>query len=113
MATPQTFETIVKLNAQQTKNEMAALQKPIDDLKKKKTDALSIPGTSAKDINKINKEIKAAEAALKAYSSSVAKRRYVSFFTLFVGRQPMLGSHNIVVVLTIMKLFYAYSCLTL
>lgn len=73
MATTQTFETIVKLNAQQAKNEMAALQKTIDDLKKKKADALSIPSTSVKDINKINKEIKAAEAALKAYSSSVAK----------------------------------------
>lgn len=73
MATTQTFETIVKLNAQQAKNEMAALQKTIDDLKKKKADALSIHSTSVKDINKINKEIKAAEAALKAYSSSVAK----------------------------------------
>ena len=73
MATTQTFETIIKLNAQQAKNEMAALQKTIDDLKKKKADALSISSTSVKDINKINKEIKAAEAALKAYSSSVAK----------------------------------------
>lgn len=43
MATTQTFETIVKLNAQQAKNEMAALQKTIDDLKKKKADALNIP----------------------------------------------------------------------
>lgn len=33
MATTQTFETIVTLNAQQAKDEMAALKKNLDDLK--------------------------------------------------------------------------------
>lgn len=73
MATTQTFQTIIRLNAQEAKNEMAALQKSLDDLKKKKADALRDPGTSVKDINKFNKQIKAAEASLKAYSNSVSK----------------------------------------
>ena len=73
MATTQTFQTIITLNAQQAKNEMDALQKKVDDLKKKKADALKDPTTSVKDINRFNKEIKTAEAALKAYSGSVAK----------------------------------------
>ena len=73
MATTQTFQTIIRLNAQEAKNEMAALQKSLDDLKKKKADALRDPGTSVKDINKFNKQIKAAEASLKAYGNSVSK----------------------------------------
>lgn len=73
MATTQTFETIVSLNAQQAKNEMATLKKALDDLKQKKTEALKDPGTSVKDINKFDKQIKAAEASLKSYSNSVAK----------------------------------------
>lgn len=73
MATTQTFQTVITLNAQQAKNEMDALQKKVDDLKKKKADALKDPTTSVKDINRFNKEIKTAEAALKAYSGSVAK----------------------------------------
>ena len=48
MATTQTFQTIIRLNAQEAKNEMAALQKSLDDLKKKKADALRDPGTSVK-----------------------------------------------------------------
>ena len=72
MATTQTFETIIRLNAQEAKNEMAALQKSLDDLKRKKADALRDPGTSVKDINNFNKQIKAAEASLKAYGSSVS-----------------------------------------
>lgn len=73
MATTQTFETIVSLNAQQAKNEMATLKKALDDLKQKKAEALKDPGTSVKDINKFDKQIKAAEASLKSYSNSVAK----------------------------------------
>ena len=73
MATTQTFETIIHLNAQEAKNEMADLQKRLDNLKRKKAEALRDPGTSVKDINKFNKEIKAAEASLKAYGSSVSK----------------------------------------
>ena len=55
MATTQTFETIIHLNAQEAKNEMADLQKRLDDLKRKKAEALRDPGTSVKDINKFNK----------------------------------------------------------
>ena len=73
MATTQTFETIIRLNAQEAKNEMASLQKTLDDLKKKKSDALRDPGTSVKDINNFDKQIKAAEASLKAYGNSVSK----------------------------------------
>ena len=73
MTTTQTFETIVRLNAQEAKNELAALQQNLETLRKKKADAMKDSGTSAKDITRINKEIKTAEAALKSYSSSVAK----------------------------------------
>ena len=62
MATTQTFQTVVSLNAQQAKNELAALQKTLEDLKKKKTDALRDSKSTVKDIREINKEIKSAEA---------------------------------------------------
>ena len=42
MATTQTFETVVTLNTQQAKNEIEALQKKIDDLKKKKEEAEAV-----------------------------------------------------------------------
>ena len=61
MATTQTFETIIHLNAQEAKNEMAALKKSLDELKKKKAEALRDPGSSVKDINKFDKQIKAAD----------------------------------------------------
>lgn len=73
MATTQTFETIIHLNAQEAKNEMAALKKSLDELKKKKAEALRDPGTSVKDINKFDKQIKAAEASIKAYGNNVSK----------------------------------------
>lgn len=73
MATNQTFETIIHLNAQEAKNEMAALKKSLDELKKKKAEALRDPGTSVKDINKFDKQIKAAEASIKAYGNNVSK----------------------------------------
>lgn len=68
-----TFETIIRLNAQEAKNEMEALKRQLDELKRKKADALRDPGSTAKDVNKFNKEIKAAEASLKAYGASVSK----------------------------------------
>ena len=73
MATTQTFETIIHLNAQEAKNEMTALKKSLDELKKKKAEALRDPGTSVKDINKFDKQIKAAEASIKAYGNNVSK----------------------------------------
>ena len=73
MATTQTFETIIHLNAQEAKNEMAALKKSLDELKKKKAEALRDPGASVKDINKFDKQIKAAEASIKAYGNNVSK----------------------------------------
>ena len=72
MATTQTFETVVTLNAQQAKNELTALQKTVEDLKKKKAEALRDNGSTVKDINRINKEIKSAEANVKAYRSNVS-----------------------------------------
>lgn len=68
----QTFETIVTLNAQQAKDEMAALKKNLDDLKQKKAEALKDPGTSVKDIKQIDKEIRKAEDQVNAYSSKVS-----------------------------------------
>lgn len=53
MATTQTFETVVTLNAQQAKNELTALQKTLEDLKKKKADALSDSKSTVKDIRAI------------------------------------------------------------
>ena len=73
MEKTQTFQTIISLNAQEAKNEMAALKKRLDELKKKKAEALRDPGTSVKDINKFDKQIKAAEASIKAYGNNVSK----------------------------------------
>ena len=73
MAATQTFETVVSLNAQQAKNEMAALQKTLENLKKKKTDALRNSDSTVKDIKEINKEIKLAEANINAYRSNVSE----------------------------------------
>lgn len=72
MATTQTFETIVTLNAQQAKDEMAALKKTLDDLKQKKAEALKDSGTSVNDIKQINKEIRKAEDYVNAYRSKVS-----------------------------------------
>lgn len=73
MATTQQFETVVTLNTQQAKNEIEALQKKIDDLKKKKEEALKSSDSTVQDINKFDKQIKNAEAGLKSYQSNVAK----------------------------------------
>ena len=51
----------------------APLKKSLDELKKKKAEALRDPGTSVKDINKFDKQIKAAEASIKAYGNNVSK----------------------------------------
>lgn len=72
MATTQTFETIVTLNAQQAKDEMAALKKNLDNLKQKKAEALKDSGTSVNDIKQINKEIRKAEDHVNAYRSKVS-----------------------------------------
>jgi hypothetical protein len=72
MATTQTFETIVTLNAQQAKDEMAALKKTLDDLRQKKAEALKDSGTSVNDIKQINKEIRKAEDHVNAYRSRVS-----------------------------------------
>lgn len=72
MATTQTFQTIIRLNAQEAKNEMDELKKKVDELKRKKEAALKDPTTLVKDINIFDKQIKAAEASLKAYSSNVS-----------------------------------------
>ena len=48
--TQQTFETIVRLNTQEAKNELDALQKEVDRLRKKKEEALKDSSSSVKDI---------------------------------------------------------------
>ena len=73
MEKTQTFRTIISLNAQEAKDDIADLEKRLEALKKKKTDALRNPETLVKDINKFDKEIKAAEASIKAYGSNVSK----------------------------------------
>jgi TP901 family phage tail tape measure protein len=73
MEKTQTFQTIISLNTQEAKNEIADLEKRLEVLKKKKADALRNPETLVKDINKFDKEIKAAEASLKAYGNNVSK----------------------------------------
>ena len=73
MEKTQTFQTIISLNTQEAKNEIADLEKRLEVLKKKKADALRDPETLVKDINKFDKEIKAAEASLKAYGNNVSK----------------------------------------
>ena len=73
MEKTQTFRTIISLNAQEAKDDIADLEKRLEALKKKKTDALRNPETLVKDINKFDKQIKAAEASIKAYGSNVSK----------------------------------------
>ena len=73
MEKTQTFRSIISLNAQEAKDDIADLEKRLEALKKKKTDALRNPETLVKDINKFDKQIKAAEASIKAYGSNVSK----------------------------------------
>lgn len=67
----QEFETVVRLNAQQAKDELKTMQERLDELKRKKETLLSGKDYDAKDLRTLNKEIRQQSAAIKAFGSSV------------------------------------------
>lgn len=67
----QEFETVVRLNAQQAKDELKTMQERLDELKRKKDTLLSGKDYDAKDLRALNKEIRQQSAAIKAFGSSV------------------------------------------
>lgn len=67
----QEFETVVRLNAQQAKDELKTMQERLDELKRKKDTLLSGKDYDAKDLRTLNKEIRQQSAAIKALGSSV------------------------------------------
>lgn len=67
----QEFETVVRLNAQQAKDELKTMQERLDELKRKKDSLLSGKDYDAKDLRTLNKEIRQQSAAIKAFGSSV------------------------------------------
>ncbi len=52
----QEFETVVRLNAQQAKDELKIMQERLDELKRKKDTLLSGKDYDAKDLRTLNKE---------------------------------------------------------
>ncbi|WP_304154555.1 phage tail tape measure protein [Hoylesella buccalis] len=67
----QEFETVVRLNAQQAKDELKTMQERLDELKRKKDTLLSGKDYDAKDLRTLNKEIRQQSAAIRAFGSSV------------------------------------------
>ena len=67
----QEFETVIRLNAQQAKDELKTMQERLDELKRKKDTLLSGKNYDAKDLRTLNKEIRQQSAAIKAFGSSV------------------------------------------
>ena len=67
----QEFETVIKLNAQQAKDELKTMQERLDELKRKKNTLLSSKDYDAKDLRTLNKEIRQQSAAIKTFGSSV------------------------------------------
>ena len=67
----QEFETVIRLNAQQAKDELKTMQERLDELKRKKDTLLSGKDYDAKDLRALNKEIRQQSAAVKAFGSSV------------------------------------------
>lgn len=72
MATTQTFETIIKLNSQEAKNQLEQLRKKVDDLKAARDKAIESKQDSS-FIKDINKELKAARSELRSYEAGVSK----------------------------------------
>ena len=68
----QEFTTIVTLNAKQAKDELKQMQDTIDRLKAKKDALVKAPYSNASDIKNANKELREAEAKLRAYKSGVS-----------------------------------------
>lgn len=67
----QEFETVIRLNAQQAKDELKTMQERLDELKRKKDTLLSGKDYDAKDLRTLNKEIRQQSAAIRAFGSSV------------------------------------------
>ena len=68
----QEFTTVVTLNAKQSKDELKQMQDTIDRLKAKKDALVKAPNSNASDIKNANKELREAEAKLRAYKSGVS-----------------------------------------
>ena len=68
----QEFTSIVTLNAKQAKDELKQMQDTIDRLKAKKDALVKAPNSNASDIKNANKELREAEAKLRAYKSGVS-----------------------------------------
>ncbi len=71
MATTQTFETIIKLNSQEAKNNLEQLRKKVDDLKAARDKAIQSKADSS-FIKDINKDLKAARSELRSYEANVS-----------------------------------------
>lgn len=72
MATTQTFETIIRLNSQEAKNNLEQLKKRVDDLKAARDKAIQSKGDSS-FVKDLNKDLKAARAELRSYETGVSK----------------------------------------
>ena len=71
MATTQTFETIIKLNSQEAKNNLEQLRKKVDDLKAARDKAIQSKADSS-FVKDINKDLKAARSELRSYEANVS-----------------------------------------
>ena len=71
MATTQTFETIIRLNSQEAKNNLEQLKKRVDDLKAARDKAIQSKADSS-FIKDINKDLKAARSELHSYEANVS-----------------------------------------
>ncbi len=72
MATTQTFETIIRLNSQEAKNNLEQLRKKVDDLKAARDKAIQSKADSS-FVKDLNKDLKAARAELRSYETGVSK----------------------------------------
>ena len=71
MATTQTFETIIKLNSQEARNNLEQLRKKVDDLKAARDKAIQSKADSS-FVKDINKDLKAARSELRSYEANVS-----------------------------------------
>ena len=82
----QEFKTIVSLNAKQAQDELQKLKKHVEDLKKKKDDALKNNGSWSKQDAK---DLKQATAAVEAYQGLMSDALSAMF-----GDPTSLAKHN-------------------
>lgn len=90
----QTFETIVRLNAQEAKNELAALQQNLEVLRKKKADALNqilqhcrdrmdeLKKSSTSTMGQYNAEMAKAKQRAKDLTEEIAQSGYGHFHSI-------------------------------